>query len=155
MYEAKCVDFFGSERRQPWEKFQRKCAQKSNWIIGQICIILTTGHIGPMLTTVPIRWIQTTSHIRQGTVQTARTKRIGQLIGHQITRNTMIEELEARCMSKYFFDYDDGDFIMSVSDNIAMDSEGNLMVCMCDNMMMDMQHWDIHITSSWGEDEET
>ena len=43
-------------------------------------------------------------------------------------------------MSKYFFDYDDGDFIMSVSDNIAMDSEGNLMVCMCDNMMMDMQH---------------
>ena len=40
-------------------------------------------------------------------------------------------------MSKYFFDYDDGDFIMSVSDNIAMDSEGNLMVCMCDNMMMD------------------
>ncbi len=58
-------------------------------------------------------------------------------------------------MSKYFFDYDDGDFIMSVSDNIAMDSEGNLMVCMCDNMMMDMQHGDIHITSSWGEDEET
>ncbi len=27
-------------------------------------------------------------------------------------------------MSKYIFDYDDGDFTMSISDSMAMDSEG-------------------------------
>ena len=42
-------------------------------------------------------------------------------------------------MLEYFFDYDDGDFIMGISDNTAMDSDGNLMVRMCDNMMMDME----------------
>lgn len=28
-------------------------------------------------------------------------------------------------MSKHFFDYDDGDFAMSISDNMAMDTDGN------------------------------
>ena len=27
-----------------------------------------------------------------------------------------------------FFDYDDGDFAMSISDNMAMDSDGELMM---------------------------
>lgn len=58
-------------------------------------------------------------------------------------------------MLKYFFDYDDGDFIMGISDNTAMDSDGNLMVRMCDNMMMDMEREDIHMTASWVDDEET
>ena len=31
-------------------------------------------------------------------------------------------------MSKYIFDYDDGDFAMSISDSMAMDSDGNLMM---------------------------
>ena len=31
-------------------------------------------------------------------------------------------------MSKHFFDYDDGDFAMSISDSMAMDSDGNLMM---------------------------
>ena len=31
-------------------------------------------------------------------------------------------------MGKRFFDYDDGDFLMSISDNMAMDSDGNLMM---------------------------
>ena len=30
-------------------------------------------------------------------------------------------------MSKRFFDYDDGDFGTTISDNMAMDSDGNLM----------------------------
>jgi len=29
-----------------------------------------------------------------------------------------------------FFDYDDGDFAMSISDNMAMDSDGDLMMRM-------------------------
>ena len=41
-------------------------------------------------------------------------------------------------MSKRFFDYEDGDFAMSISDNMAIDSNGDLMMRMGDNMAMDM-----------------
>ena len=57
-------------------------------------------------------------------------------------------------MSKRFFDYDDGDFLMSISDNMAMDSDGNLMMRMSDNMAMDMDSGDIHFISGWSDDEE-
>ena len=57
-------------------------------------------------------------------------------------------------MSKHFFDYDDGDFAMSISDNMAMDTDGNLMMRMCDNMAMDMDTGDIHFISSWSRDED-
>jgi len=33
-------------------------------------------------------------------------------------------------MSKHFFDYDDGDFAYAVSDNMAIDSDGNMMMRM-------------------------
>ena len=35
-------------------------------------------------------------------------------------------------MSKHFFDYDDGDFAYTVSDNMAIDSDGNMMMRMGD-----------------------
>ena len=57
-------------------------------------------------------------------------------------------------MSKHFFDYDDGDFAMSISDNMAMDTDGNLMMRMGDNMAMDMDTGDIHLISSWSRDED-
>ena len=57
-------------------------------------------------------------------------------------------------MSKHFFDYDDGDFAMSISDNMAMDTDGNLMKRMGDNMAMDMDTGDIHFISSWSRDED-
>ena len=57
-------------------------------------------------------------------------------------------------MSKHFFDYDDGDFAMSISDNMAMDTDGNLMMRMGDNMAMDMDIGDIHFISSWSQDED-
>lgn len=38
-------------------------------------------------------------------------------------------------MCNRFFDYDDGDFAMSISDNMAMDSDGNLMMRMGDHMV--------------------
>ena len=41
-------------------------------------------------------------------------------------------------MSKYIFDYDDGDFTMSISDSMAMD----------------MGTGDIHMISSWPDDDE-
>ena len=57
-------------------------------------------------------------------------------------------------MSKHFFDYDDGDSAMSISDNMAMDTDGNLMMRMGDNMAMDMDTGDIHFISSWSRDED-
>lgn len=57
-------------------------------------------------------------------------------------------------MSKHFFDYDDGDFAMSISDNMAMDTDGNLMMRMGDKMAMDMDTGDIHFISSWSRDED-
>ena len=57
-------------------------------------------------------------------------------------------------MSKHFFDYDDGDFAMSISDNMSMDTDGNLMMRMGYNMAMDMDTGDIHFISSWSRDED-
>ncbi len=56
-------------------------------------------------------------------------------------------------MSKHFFDYDDGDFAYTVSDNMAIDSDGNMMMRMGDNMAVDMDSGELHIISSW-EDED-
>lgn len=56
-------------------------------------------------------------------------------------------------MSKYIFDYDDGDFAMSISDSMAMDSDGDLMMRMGDHMAMDMDTGDIHMISSWSDDD--
>ena len=70
-------------------------------------------------------------------MQTAETKRIECPSGRLTIRNTMIK-LEVHGMSKYIFDYDDGDFAMSISDSMAMD----------------MDTGDIHMISSWPDDDE-
>lgn len=57
-------------------------------------------------------------------------------------------------MSKHFFDYNDGDYVHSVSDNMAMDSDRNMMMRMGNNMAMDMDSGDIHFIASWSADEE-
>lgn len=57
-------------------------------------------------------------------------------------------------MCKHFFDYDDGDFAHTVSDNMAIDSDGNLMMRMGDNMAIDMDSRELHIISSWEDEEE-
>lgn len=66
--------------------------------------------------------------------------------------DTSIEEVGTVC--NRFFDYDDGDFAMSISDSMAMDSDGNLMMRMGDHMAMDMDTGDIHMISSWSDDDE-
>ena len=86
-------------------------------------------------------------------MQTAETKRIECPSGRLTIRNTMIK-LEVHGMSKYIFDYDDGDFAMSISDSMAMDFDGNLMMRMGDHMAMDMDTGDIHMISSWPDDDE-
>lgn len=57
-------------------------------------------------------------------------------------------------MGKHFFDFEDGDFAFSISDNMAMDSDGDLMMRMGNNMAMDMDTGDIHMTSSWPNDDD-
>lgn len=57
-------------------------------------------------------------------------------------------------MCKSFMDMEDGDFCFSVSDNMAMDSEGHMMMRMGDNMAMDMESGELHMVSSWDDDDE-
>ena len=56
-------------------------------------------------------------------------------------------------MCNQFFVYNDGDFAMSISDSMAMDSDGDLMMRMGDHMAMDMDTGDIHMISSWSDDD--
>ena len=57
-------------------------------------------------------------------------------------------------MGKHFFDYENGDFVHSISDNIAIDSDGDFLMRMGDNMAMDMDSGELHILSSWSNDED-
>ncbi len=57
-------------------------------------------------------------------------------------------------MGKMFFDYDNCDFGFSISNNMAMDLDGNMMMRMSDNMAMDMDSGDIHMISSWSDDDD-
>ena len=57
-------------------------------------------------------------------------------------------------MGKDFFDYEDGDFDWSISDNIAIDSDGDLLIRMGDDMAMDMDSGELHIISGWSNDED-
>ena len=40
-------------------------------------------------------------------------------------------------MGKHFFDFEDGDFANSISDNMAIDFDGDLLMRTGDNMAMD------------------
>ena len=57
-------------------------------------------------------------------------------------------------MGKNFFDYEDDDFACSISDNIAIDSDGDLLIRMGDDMAMDMDSGELHIISGWYNDED-
>lgn len=57
-------------------------------------------------------------------------------------------------MGKHFFDCDDGDFVHTISDNMAIDSDGNLLMRMGDDMAMDMDSGELHIISGWSDDED-
>lgn len=48
-------------------------------------------------------------------------------------------------MGKHFFDYDDGNFAHTISGNMAIDSDGDLLMRMGDNMAMDMDSGELHM----------
>ena len=54
-------------------------------------------------------------------------------------------------MRNSIFNYDDGNFIYPASDNMGVDSEGNLHMRMGDNMSMNLETGELHITSGWND----
>lgn len=54
-------------------------------------------------------------------------------------------------MGKHFIYYEDSDFAHSISDNMAIDSDENLL--MVNNMTIDMDTGELHIISGWSNDE--
>ena len=54
-------------------------------------------------------------------------------------------------MSKQFFDYDNGNFVNTISGNMAIDSNGDLLMRLGDNMAMDMDTGELHIISGWSD----
>ena len=52
------------------------------------------------------------------------------------------------------FDYDSGEYIYHTSGNLGYDSNGDLHMRMGDNMAMDMETGELHITSSWKNDDD-
>ena len=57
-------------------------------------------------------------------------------------------------MSRKLFDYDDGDFAYTISNNMAIDSDGDLLMRMGDNMAMNMVSGDLHFISGWSDDDD-
>ena len=57
-------------------------------------------------------------------------------------------------MGSLFFDYEDGNFVHSISDNMAINSDGDLLMRIGDNMAMDMGSGEIHIISDWSNDKD-
>ena len=57
-------------------------------------------------------------------------------------------------MSKYIFDYESGDFVHRISDNMAIDSDGNMMMRISEHLAIDMDSGDLHHTSSWNNKED-
>ena len=57
-------------------------------------------------------------------------------------------------MGKYFFDYEDEDFAHTLSDNMAIDSDGDMLMRIGDNMAMDMETEDLHFISGWSDDDD-
>ena len=57
-------------------------------------------------------------------------------------------------MGTSLFDYSDSDIACSISDNMAINSNGDYLMRMGDDMAMDMQTGELHMTSNWPEDDE-
>lgn len=57
-------------------------------------------------------------------------------------------------MRKPIFDLEDGDFIFRTSKDMGLDSEGGMMMRLSDSMAMDMDSGELHMVSSWKDDED-
>lgn len=57
-------------------------------------------------------------------------------------------------MTKPIWDFEDGDFIMDMGNDMGLDSDGNMMIKMGSNMAMDIETGDLHIVSGWDDEED-
>lgn len=57
-------------------------------------------------------------------------------------------------MGKHFFDYENGDFAYAISDNMAIGSDGDMLMRMGDSVVMDMEAGDLHFISDWPDDDD-
>jgi len=53
-------------------------------------------------------------------------------------------------MGKPFFDLETGEMGFSISDDMLMSSDGDLLMKMSDNMAMDLDSGELHIINSFG-----
>ena len=52
-----------------------------------------------------------------------------------------------------FFDIFKGKFGFKMSDDMGMDSDGNMMMRVGDNMVMDMDSGELHMVTGWDDDD--
>lgn len=52
------------------------------------------------------------------------------------------------------FDFEDGDFINKLSDDMGIDFDGHMHLKIGSNMSMDLDDGDIHFTSSWDDEDD-
>ena len=57
-------------------------------------------------------------------------------------------------MRNPIFDYGDGDLIFQTGSNLGIDSDGDMYMRMGDNMSMNMDTGELHLTSSWKDDDD-
>ena len=52
------------------------------------------------------------------------------------------------------FDLDDDDFVFPLSNDMAMNSNGDLMIRLGDNMALDLECGDLHMVMGWDDEED-
>lgn len=52
------------------------------------------------------------------------------------------------------FDLDDDDFVFPLSNDMAMDSNGDLMIRLGGNMALDLESGDLHMVMGWDGEED-
>ena len=57
-------------------------------------------------------------------------------------------------MNKKLFDYNDSSFAHTISNNMAIDSNGEMIMRISDNVAIDMETGDLHFISGWSDEEE-
>ena len=52
------------------------------------------------------------------------------------------------------FDLDDDDFVFPLSNDMAMNSNDDLMIHLGDNMALDLESGDLHMVMGWDDEED-
>lgn len=57
-------------------------------------------------------------------------------------------------MSPLILDYNDSDYVVRLSDNMAVDNDGHTMLKTGNNTAIDMETGEMHIVSPWHDNDE-